>query len=82
MSSGTTSYTESNTLTIAVADNGKKVCFSSTDTAGNSSHTANSSTGDRCRSTDGDRWLSAVRIPQNQKMSTISCSNKWCNGQV
>ena len=35
MSSGTTSYTEGTTITIAAADNGKKVCFSSTDTAGN-----------------------------------------------
>ena len=40
MSSGTTTYTESNTLTIAAADNGKKVCFSSTDSAGNTSYTA------------------------------------------
>ena len=34
MSSATT-YTEGDDITIAVADNGKKVCFSSTDTAGN-----------------------------------------------
>ena len=40
MSSGTTAYTESNTLTIAAADNGKKVCFSSTDTAGNTGYQA------------------------------------------
>ena len=40
MSSGTTSYTEGNNIAIVVADNGKKVCFSSVDTAGNSSHTA------------------------------------------
>ena len=33
-------YTEGNTLTIAAADNGKKVCFSSTDTAGNTSYQA------------------------------------------
>ena len=40
MSSGTTSYTEGNSITIAAADNGKKVCFSSEDAAGNSSYTA------------------------------------------
>ena len=40
MSSGTTAYTEGNSITIAAADNGKKVCFSSEDSAGNSSYTA------------------------------------------
>ena len=40
MSSGTTSYTESVTLTISAADNGKKVCFSSEDTAGNTGYQA------------------------------------------
>ena len=40
MASGTTSYTEGSTLTISAADNGKKVCFSSEDTAGNSAYTA------------------------------------------
>ena len=40
MASGTTTYTEGNTITIAAKDNGKKVCFSSTDSAGNSSYTA------------------------------------------
>ena len=35
MTSGTTAYTEGNDITIAAADNGKKVCFSSEDTAGN-----------------------------------------------
>ena len=39
MASGTTSYTEGNSITISAADNGKKVCFSSEDTAGNSSPT-------------------------------------------
>ena len=40
MSSGTTTYTEGNDITIAAADNGKKVCFSSTDAASNTGYWA------------------------------------------
>ena len=38
MSSGTTAYTEGDDITIAAADSGKKVCFSSTDTASNTGY--------------------------------------------
>ena len=38
--SSSTAYTEGNDLTIAVTHNGKKVCFSSTDSAGNTAYYA------------------------------------------
>ena len=38
--SSATSYTEGNDITIALSDNGKKVCFSSEDTAGNTAYSA------------------------------------------
>ena len=38
MGSGTTAYTEGNSVTIAAEHNGKKVCFSSADAAGNTGY--------------------------------------------
>ena len=42
MSSGTTSYTESASVTIGAEHNGSKVCFSSADAAGNTGYAATS----------------------------------------
>ena len=42
MASGTTAYTEGNTIVVASTDNGKKVCFSSTDAAGNKGYATTS----------------------------------------
>ena len=70
MSSGTTSYTESNTITIAAADNGKKVCFSSTDAAGNIGYQATAAlvTGSGLSATVGPVpiWLSTKQRHHHQ----------------